>query len=307
MTDRTKGILLALTAPIMWGVMGVFSRNLGAAEMSDFDISFLRCIIAGAGYLIIVLVSSRDALKTGGRGFFICFISGSILYCLSFLTYNMSVQRIPIAAATVLMFMSPVWILLIGKIVFKDKLERKHIAGAIACLAGAVLVSGLLSMKSGSALSEALDPLGVIMGILNGICLALQIMVPRYFAESYSRDAMLVYGFLGAALLLAFKTDFSHMISVMTGPGGSDVVWNVLGIGVLCTLVANVAYVKSTEYVSTATAGLMSTLEVVIAAAAGFLILGETLAVMQIIGGLLIIAGTLGVELVRGNVSRLGG
>jgi hypothetical protein len=35
--------------------------------------------------------------------------------------------------------------------------------------------------------------------VVNGIGVALQILLPKFFAKDYGRDTLLVYGFLGAA------------------------------------------------------------------------------------------------------------
>ena len=47
--DNThKGIALAVIGPALWGIMGIFVRRLSAAGVGSTDISFLRCLLAGA-------------------------------------------------------------------------------------------------------------------------------------------------------------------------------------------------------------------------------------------------------------------
>lgn len=77
------------------------------------------------------------------------------------------------AVATILMYLSPVWVTLLSVIVFHDKPSKNGILAIVICLAGAVLSADLLSMGQ-----VRLDPLGILMGIVNGFGLALQILIP---------------------------------------------------------------------------------------------------------------------------------
>ena len=53
--------------------------------------------------------------------------------------------------------------------------------------------------------------LGILAGIINGIGVALQILLPKFFAKEYDRDTLLVYGFLGAAFVLLFGMDLGDV------------------------------------------------------------------------------------------------
>lgn len=291
MSDKAKGILLAVTAAAMWGIMGVFVRQLTAAGYSSFDITFIRCFLAGLTFLIFTAMTNREALKIDIKGLLISFLYGAVAYSLSFISYNVSVSRIPVAVATVLMFMSPIWVIILGKLIFKEQVQKRKIIAIAICIVGAVMVSNLISATGGK-----LDFLGIIAGIINGFGVALQIMIPRYFADRYRKDTMLIYGFLGGALILSLFADFSLIGSTVIASGGKILV-HIVGIGILCTLIANVAYVKSTSYINTDTASIFSALEVVVGSVVGFLIFHETLTITQICGAIIIVLGTLSSEL----------
>ena len=141
-----------------------------------------------------------------------------------------------------------------------------------------------------------MDLIGILAGILNGFGVALQIMIPRYFSKRLNKDTMLVYGFLGAAAILLFTTDFkSSSFAVNTG----NVIFNIFMTCVICTMVANVSFVKSTQYIGTTTSSILSALEVVVGAVAGFLILNESLSFLQIIGAVIVVCCALGPNIIQ--------
>lgn len=293
MSKRSKGIILAVITAVMWGIMGIFVRDLSDCEFSNIDISFFRCILAGAAYFIFLLITKPRALKINVKGLLICLVYGAVAYSISFVSYSVSVSRIPVGVATVLMFMSPVWVAVLGRFMFKEKLTRHKIITILICIVGAVLVADILG--SGNI---RLDMIGVLAGIVNGIGVALQILLPKFFAKDYDRDTLLVYGFLGAAAVLAFGVDFPAVAANMSQVPTGNLVWDLFGIGILCTMVANVSCVKSTQYVEATTTSILSALEVVVGTLAGFLVFHEHLTFLQILGAVIIVCGAVGSEII---------
>ena len=289
--NKTKGMILAITAATMWGIMGIFVRQLNAVGYGSADISFLRCLLAGALYFVFVKIKNPRALRVDLRGLIICLLYG-LIYSVSFLTYSISVSRIPVAVATVLMFMSPIWVTILSVTVFREKVRGRKFVAIFLCIVGAALTANLVGAGPGD-----LDALGIGAGIINGLGMALQILVPRYFADRLERDTMLVYGFLGAAIGLVCFIHPGVMIDSLTGPGAGGVLLSIFGIAVLCTMVANVAYVKSTTYVSATTTSILSALEVVVGCLVGLVIYRESMSALQALGAVIIVGASLGSEL----------
>ncbi len=285
---QAKGIILAVTAAIMWGIMGIFVRGLGEVGYTSYDISFLRCALAGVAFFLFTMATNPKVLKIDLKVAIVCFFYGVFAYAIGFVAYGISVERIPVAVATVLMFMSPIWVALLGVLVFKERLKKETIGTIIICIVGASLVANVFASNGN------LDPLGIFMGLLNGFGVALQIMIPRYFAKKYERDTMLVYGFLGAAVALAFLTDFSTIATSLSSEAALTNIMNLLGIGILCTMVANVSFVKATLYINTTTCSILSALEVVVGAAVGLLLYNENMTALQVLGAIIVVIGSLG-------------
>ena len=296
MNKRSKGIALAVITAVMWGIMGIFVRDLSKYQFSNIEISFFRCALAGAAYFVFLLITKPAALKINLKGIIICIVYGAVAYSISFVSYSVAVSRIPVGVATVLMFMSPIWVAILGRFMFGEKLEKSKIITIFVCLIGAILVANLIG---GGNIKQ--DAIGILAGVVNGIGVALQILLPKFFAKDYDRDTLLVYGFLGAAVVLLFGMDFGAVAGHFAAAPVTNLLWDLFGIGILCTMVANVACVKSTQYVEATTTSILSALEVVVGTLVGFLVFHEHLTILQMIGAVIIVVGAIGSELVQGK------
>lgn len=292
MNNRTKGIVLAMITAVMWGIMGMFVRNLSQYQFSNLEISFFRCALAGGAYFLFLLVTKPSALKINFKGLMICLLYGAVAYSISFVSYSVSVSRIPVGVATVLMFMSPIWVAILGRFLFGEKLQKSKMITILICLIGAVLVANLIGVGD-----MKLDGIGILAGVINGIGVALQILIPKYFAKDYERDTLLVYGFLGAAVVLLLGVDFGSVSSHISSTPTGILLWNLFGIGILCTMVANVSCVKSTQYVEATTTSILSALEVVVGTLVGFIVFHEHMTLLQILGAVIIVVGAIGSEI----------
>lgn len=294
MNNRSKGITLAVITAVMWGIMGVFVRDLSQYHFSTIEISFFRCVLAGAAYFLFLLVTKPSALNIDVRGLGICILYGAVAYSISFVSYSVAVSRIPVGVATVLMFMSPIWVAILERVMFREKLEKSKMITIGICLIGAVLVANLIG-----AGNLKLDAIGLLAGVINGIGVALQILLPKFFAKNYERDTLLVYGFLGGAFVLAFGMKPQAAIAHLTQIPVLNLIVDLFGIGILCTMVANVACVKSTQYVEATTTSILSALEVVVGTLVGFIVFREHMTGLQILGAVIIVAGAIGSEIYR--------
>lgn len=296
MKDSMKGSLLVILGTSLWGIMGIFVRGLGERGFTSFDIAFIRCLVAGIGFFVFMFLKEREKLKIDAKGLFRCVMYGIVSYGLGFVAYGISVQYVPVAVATVLMFMSPVWAAILEVVVFKVRLKPATVIIIAVCIFGAALTANLIGVRG-----ERLNLFGILAGLLNGFCIALQIIIPRYYKDAYKKDTMLVYGFIGGAIALAFTANISLIGNALVSPNAQNTLFHLFGIGVLCTLVANVAFVKSTEFLNTTTASILSAMEVVIGAIVGLLYFKEAMTGLQVLGTVIVIGGSLMSSVLEGK------
>lgn len=224
MNNRTKGISLAIITAVMWGIMGMFVRGLTGYAFTTFEISFFRCALAGGAYFLFLLFTKPSALKINLKGLVICLLYGAVAYSISFVSYSVAFPEFRWVWQLCCVYESdlggnP------GTVYVWRKTPKSKMVTILICLIGAVFVANLIG---GGDIKHV--GIGILAGVINGVGVALQILLPKYFAKDYERDTLLVYGFLGAAVVLMFGMDFgavsSHMSSTPTRSVALEFIWN---------------------------------------------------------------------------------
>lgn len=287
MSRTQKGVMLAIPTPVLWGLMTLPIRTLNEYGISGRDLAFFRCAVSGTGLFLFNYITDRSVLKIDLKGLFYCLCYGCFCYGVSFTAYAFAVERIPVAVAMVLMFMCPIWVSLFNLLLFKERLKPVNTVSIIICLAGAVLVSNIISVKG-----ERIDLLGIICAVINGLGAGLQLIIPRYFEKEYRKNTFVVYGFIGSACMLAFMTDFG-IVAQAAAADTVRVLSNLVLLSLVCTLVANYVFVIAASYIDSTLVSILSALEVVVGSLIGLVVYKETMSVTQSIGAVIIVIGAL--------------
>jgi drug/metabolite transporter (DMT)-like permease len=192
--------------------------------------------------------------------------------------YSLSRLHAPIA---ILFFaLAPLWIALLSRALYGTRLGQRRAAGLVIALTGVVVVVGI---PSGNV-----DPLGALFAIGGG------------FAASGS--FLLLEGALSTVpsrLVWAFALSEAALASLLLHPSApaelgdhSDVLAMALGAGVLAGLAQLLATV-GVRAVGAIVAGIATALEPVNTAVVAWLVLGETVGLGVVAGGVIVLAGVL--------------
>lgn len=202
-----KGIMWAAIASMMWGISGtvlqLISQNL--AIPATWMLS-MRTISAGVILLVIslVLYGKRifDVFKTWPTA--ISVISYAILGLMANLfTFYYAVQTGNASAATILQYLSPLFIVL-GGIVFKHRrpLRSDLIAFAIA------LVGVILCITRGNLHGLALPFVSLMWGLGSGITAAFYVVLPQRASADNPPVVVLGWGTMIAGILFNLYRPF---------------------------------------------------------------------------------------------------
>ena len=281
-----KGIRLMLIATFFWATMGIVSRNLNGANLTSIQVAFTRCLQAAVFTTIALAFKNRDAFKIDLKGLIFCVVYGIIAFGLAMAFFSLTVERIPIAVATVLMFSNPIWVTLFGRIFFKDKVGLKKVITVITCILGCMCIIDIFA-----AGGKDLNVLGVVFGLLSGVTFASQLVIPRFADGKYSNDSLLLYGFWGGTVFLGIFSDIPALAgSIVHASNPMYTIANLLAIGVLSTYIANSYYIKSSEYLGNTLPSILVAFEPIFATILAFVILGEAIKPIQMFGALVVIA-----------------
>jgi drug/metabolite transporter (DMT)-like permease len=203
-------------------------------------------------------------------------------------SYFAAIDRLAISVALVIQFTGPLLVLLWLRIAHGRRL-RPSLYGAVALsVAGSALVVEIFD-------AGELDGLGVLFAVIAAVTFAVYLVGFERAGRSYDAFTTLAWG-------LGFATLFWLLVSPPWALPLGDVADTrnaalVLGVVVIGTLGPFLLSVSALRHLPAARVGVVATLEPVLAAVMASAIHGESLAAVQIAGGLLVVAAVAWVQL----------
>lgn len=272
MSNKIKLLfILPVLSGIMWGSGGIFVRTFTSLGMDNFTMLFTRVVVAvfllGAGLYLY----DRSLLKIRLRDLWI-FLGGGILGMFGInLTYNEAIKQGTLALASVLLSMSPLFVLLLSVLFFHEKMTwQKSLCMAVA-LTGCVLVSGVLENHSGQAVSLSC----VLFGVGSAFFYALySIFSKASMNRGYHPLTVTFYCLLSSMIVLLPGTDW-HCIRETLAQGGPWMPWFMLLHSLVTSALPYVCYTLSLSYIDAGIASILAASEPAAAMLFGFLFFQE--------------------------------
>ena len=270
--------MFVLSAGTLWGVMGVFVRKLGTYGFSPLQIACLRILFGAVLFLLITAVFRRDLLKIQTRDVGLFLGMGLLSLLLFTVCYFTTISLASLSVAAILLYTSPIWVMLMSAVCFREKITRRKLLCAAMAFGGCVLVSGI-----GSAAS--LSPMVIVTGLLSAVGYGLYSIFGTFALRKYQPLTVTTYAFLfgaAGALLLCNPAQIARVICESGQPGRL-----VLLITVTAFVTAVLPYLLYTVGLSrmrASAAAIMASIEPVVATTAGALVFGEALTVPAFAG-----------------------
>jgi drug/metabolite transporter (DMT)-like permease len=286
MKKQNAGPLLIILAGCFWGSMGIFVRKLSAYGFTSIQIVTIRLTLASLCFCILLFVKDRSGFKLYRRDIplFLGLGLGSILFFT--VCYFTAITIMPLSTAAILLYTSPIWIMLMSMLFFREKMTRKKLAALILAFAGCVLVSGI----SGEGISLR----GLLVGLGAGIGYGLYSILGTVALRRYSPYTVTAYTFLIAAAGAILICNPADMLSKFTA--AESIAW----LSVLCLLTATVtavvpfmAYTLGLQTVEASRAGILATIEPMVATLVGITVFSEPLTVISGLGIVMILAAVI--------------
>ena len=180
----------AVLSGAFFGLTGLFTRTLTGAGLSTMGILTIRCSVAALCFFCSALGDIRR-LKMHKKDFWL-FAAVGILGqgMFSFCYYN-AINMMSISTACILMYLSPVFVTVLARVVFRDAISRRTVFAIVLCIAGCACVSGfggtvtLLGRGyTGIAVSFWICAFAAVFGIVMDLLL---------FREGYSRPFAVLF------------------------------------------------------------------------------------------------------------------
>ncbi|QIS42730.1 EamA family transporter [Clavibacter capsici] len=291
----TTGLVLAIVAAASFGLSGAFVKPLLASGWSPVAAVTLRALVGGLVLAPVALVQLRGDLRPVLRawrrvlGMALVGVAGAQVM------YFAAIERIPVGTAILIEFMAP---LLLVAVAWAMTRRRP----AVPVLVGSVAAAGGLALVVSPSGGGALDPVGVLLALGAMVGCAGYFAIAARGADGLPPVALAAAGLLVAAAVLAGVgltgiLPFTGSVADVAVLGRVVPWWvPMLVVGVVATALAYGAGTTGSAMLGSRLASFVGLLEVAAAGAWAWLLLGEELTALQLVGGLLIVAGIVAVR-----------
>ncbi|MBB6344890.1 EamA family transporter [Nonomuraea muscovyensis] len=290
---RYAGLAIAFVSAWCFAFSGPMAKYLIVAGLAPVEAVWAR--MAGAGLLLLaVLVVARPKALRISRSrlpFFAMYAVVAVAGVQAL--YFVAITRLPVGIALLLEFMAPVMVVVWVRFVRKVRLARAAFVGAVVAVAGlGIVVEAWQGLR--------LDAIGLLLGLAAGACCAGYFLMSDSFGDDVDPLGLIAWGMLGAAVvLLPFARPWNipwEAFTVSATPSGGvtlPVAGAYLWMVLIATVTAYILGVNAVRRLSAAVGATVASLEVIGGAVVAWALLGETLGVFQILGGLLVLSGAL--------------
>lgn len=297
-STTTRGYIVALLATLCLSTTAIFIRHLTLTySIPALVLAFWRDVFVVLT-LLVVLKLTRPGLLRIPRANLAYLVGYGLVVALFNSLWTLSVSLNGAAAATVLVYCSAAFTVLLGWRLLKEPLTGGKIAAVVLGLGGCVLVAEAYSSAAWSA-----NLAGILTGVLSGLSYALYSLMGRSAAQrGLNPWTTLIYAFGFASVFLFFF----NLLPAGTLPGAASRPADFWWLGttwpgwlVLFALAAGPTvlgfglYNVSLSLLASSVVNLIATLEPAFTALIAYFLLGERLGIIQLFGSALIVGGVI--------------
>ncbi len=271
---RRRGVLLVLTATVLWSLAGIFARLL--SHLDVWTVLGWRALLGSISISLVGLVEWRRGRLDDPFAFGRLSPIVALLAMVAISAYTASVMTTTIADVMIIYATLPFLAAAIGWFVNREAVSgRTIVAGAVAFAGIAIMVAN--GLGSGRLLGQALSALMTL-------CFAGMVVLQRR-QPAASMTVVNAVGALGSGV-------FGLLNSPHPAIGPYD--FAVLSVFGFTTIgLAFVVFMEGAKLIPSAEAGLISLLDVVLAPIWVFLAFGENPGAATLVGGAIVLAAAL--------------
>lgn len=210
--------------------------------------------------------------------------------------YFVTVARLPVGVAMLLEYLSPVLVTLWVRVVRRTVPPRAVWAGIGLGLAGLVLVARVWD-------GGALDAVGLATGLATAGCSAAYFLLGERAATGGDPVGTVTWGLVaGSVAVVAVGPPWSvpgraWVAPTALGPLHAPAWVFLVAVAVLSTAIAYVTGMTGLRHLPASVVSVLSLVETVVATVLAWLLLGQALTPVQVVGGVVLLTGALVVRL----------
>ncbi len=278
MSKEIHGYMAVICAASMWGIGGAVAKSLFNQDVSPFFLVKMRLLLSFLILMVGLSVYKPRLLYIAKKDIAYFAILGICGMAMLQFFYFLTISLTNVATAVFLQYLAPVLIALYTVIWEKVILSWQQKGAVLAATIG-----GLFIMLNGGGI-EGITLGGLASGLAAAVAAAFNTIYINHGVKDYHPVTALTYscGF-GAIFWWALLPSWE------VGGIGSEQWLMFLYVVVFSTIIPFLLFFFGLRYLSATNVSVTSSLEPVIAAVAAYFALGETMGLLQMLGGILVL------------------
>ncbi|MFB6468504.1 DMT family transporter [Cytobacillus sp. Hz8] len=278
-----KGKVQLITAMLIFGSIGIFVKQI---NLSSSEVALLRGAI-GSLFLIVAsfFVKQKLSIQATKENFWLLFLSGAAIG-FNWIFLFESYQYTTISNSTISYYFAPVFVMMLSPIILKEKLTPVKIVSVVAAMLGLFLIVNNGGTSAGGVYHHGI---GIMYGLLAAGLYASVILMNKFIKNLSGFETTVVQLLIATIVLLPYVYFKDHMD--FSGVGTSSI-FLILIIGVVHTGIAYFLYFAAVKELKGQTLAILSYIDPISAVVLASLFFKESMSLIQIIGGILIVGST---------------
>lgn len=273
------GIVYALCSAVCFGMLAVFGKLSYAHGFATGEILQYRF---GIGALLLLGwfgIMDRKVLRAGPKTLLKAVFLGVVLYPVQSITFMSSLQFIPAATTSLILYFYPVAVTLLSALIFKTRLDR------VVAFSLALLVAGC-GLVFYDAFLRSISQTGLALATVSMLIFSVYLIFLEVLLRGENPRTISFYCVLAAAVVY---TVACPPVGFLRLDASGKLL--TLALGLVPTALAITLLYRSVELIGSARASICSTIEPITTVLASALLLGEDVVAIQMGGMALILAG----------------
>jgi drug/metabolite transporter (DMT)-like permease len=283
---RSSGTLLCLGSGAAFGAMAIFGKLAYDDGATVGTLLAVRFVLAAALFWALVLVggAAREVRALSRRDIAVGLALGFCGYSAQAGCYFAALERIDASLLSLLLYTFPAMVAVAAVALGRERMNGRR-------LTALALASGGLALVVAGAGTGALDPLGAALGLGAAVVYSTYILVSEGISTRLRARVLSALVCTGAAVSLTVGSALLGQLrpGELTAAG-----WGWLTcLAVVSTVAAIGLFFAGLRRVGPTTASILATVEPLVTVLLAFLVFGETLGAVQVLGGTLVLSGVL--------------
>ena len=277
------GAALILLSGLCWAAYVIMAKIGIEFGLNVVTINTVRLVVGAASIGIYIVVFRKFFSKATPATILLLLVLGAVDYGIGGLLYIASMLYIDASLAFLLVYTFPALVVVFSALIDRERLTLRKVLAVIITFIGVALV-----LEVGGAVREDAW-IGVAFVLSSAFIFAVYILICEGLMSRYTSSQLGFLSIAGGALIMLAVIPFTSVrFDLLSDPRSILIIVLVSIVG---TSLAMILFFMGVKIIGATTASIVTTVEPVFVVLLAWLVLGETLSLLQMAGTALLMFG----------------